>query len=71
MRQYYEAQEIVEAYDTPEFIRIDITDGTDKEKLDILQSIKDIMAGKKYTLKLHTCYHDGIPANKPCEMGVL
>lgn len=70
MKQYYEAREIlpVDTMETGEFIRIDITDGTDKEKASILQSIKDIMSGKKYTLKLHNCYHEDGGA---CEVKAL
>ena len=66
MRQYYDAQEITE--EEPEFIRIDITDKMDSEKATILQSIKDIMIGKNYTLTLHDCYHEDGGA---CEVKAL
>lgn len=60
MKYYYEAKEILpeDVIEAGEFIRIDVSDMTDAERVSILQSIKDIMSGKKYILTLHNCYHE-------------
>ena len=60
MRLYYEATENlpVDSPEEPEFIRADITDKTDAERVVILQTIKDVMAGLDYRLIEHSCSHD-------------
>ncbi len=70
MKLYYEASELVKDEIEPEFIRIEITDMTDKEKEEVLAEIKDIMEGN-YKMIEHFCYHDGSPMNTPCVMRAI
>jgi len=60
MKQYYEAIEILpeDSFEAPEFIRIDVTDMTDKERVPVLQGIKDVMSGVKCKFSLHLCGHE-------------
>ena len=67
MRLYYEALEIVPEDEAAEFIRADITDMTDEEKVDVLQAIRDVMARKTYGLTEHRCFHGESPPRK-CEI---
>ena len=65
MRVYYECTEIVAESSTtePDFIRIDITEKSEDERLEILSAIRDQFKNKKYQLVIHYCHHD---ENKPC-----
>ena len=60
MRHYYEATEILSEGSeiNPDFIRIDITDMLEMERVEVLQLIKDQFAGLTYRLILHHCAHD-------------
>ena len=65
MRLYYEALELLQENNEPEFIRADITALTNAEREEALIAIKDIMVGKDYKLTKHLCFHDEC---KGCEV---
>ena len=69
MRLYYEAYEVLpeDSAEEPDFVRIDVTDLSESERLDALEAIREQFAGKKYVIYLHKCYHDEDP-KKPCEV---
>ena len=58
MKIYCEAIEIVPLDVEPDFIRSDITEKTDAEKLAIQSAMEDVMSGKHYRLSTHYCYHE-------------
>lgn len=60
MITYIEALENLpeDSFLEPEFIRVEVSGYSDSEIESIKTDIKDIMQGKDYTLRNHSCYHD-------------
>ena len=58
MKTYLEITEVVTIFETPEFIRCDVTDKTEVEISRIKDAMVDIMSGKNYRLVEHLCRHD-------------
>jgi hypothetical protein len=55
MKLYYEAVD-TSSEEEGEFVRLDVTDYTDKERAEILAALKDLMGDCTYYA--HTCGHD-------------
>jgi len=72
LRVYVEAYEVLppEATEEPDFIRIDVTGLSEGEVQNVINIVRELMKGTRYTLQLHYCYHDEDPA-KPCNIIVL
>ncbi len=66
MKIYYEAIEKVKDPVEGEFVRLDVTDNTESERLDIFTGLKDVMSGIDCIFQKHTCYHEEL--NKSCEI---
>ncbi len=63
MKIYLEAIEKVKDSEEGEFIRLDVTDNTESERLDIFTGLKDVMSGIDCIFQKHECHHD---ENRPC-----
>ena len=48
----------------------DVTDMTEEQRKDLINQIDELMAGKKYRIMLHKCFHDEDPT-KPCELELI
>ena len=55
---------------TGESGEFDVTDMTEEQRKDLINQIDELMAGKKYRIMLHKCFHDEDPT-KPCELEVI
>lgn len=70
MYLYLEIIEELEEEETfirqPQMIRIEIKSEDEAPKL--LETLEPLFCGRKYTKRIHYCYHD---ENKPCEVKIL
>jgi len=55
---------------TGESGEFDVTDMTEEQRKDLINQIDELMAGKKYRIMLHKCFHDEDPT-KPCELELI
>jgi hypothetical protein len=59
LRVYVEAIEITtDENENPDFVRIDVTGKTDSEINEIIEVVKELMAGTSFDLYIHYCRHD-------------
>ena len=54
---------------TPDFVRIEMDTFAGTEQ-DAVAAIKSLLAGKKFVVRRHFCYHDERPT-KPCKVEVI